>query len=92
MRVTALRKNALRGGFQALSLRSAARAPAACSRLYSSHTGSHTDLAKKNESLEEEMERVASRSQTSVSLKATLDTGLGLLLRDEDDTSGMDTR
>ena len=33
-----------------------------------------------NESLEEELQRLAGYAQTSVSLKATLDTGLGLLL------------
>ncbi|KAL1512086.1 hypothetical protein AB1Y20_005358 [Prymnesium parvum] len=37
-------------------------------------------LSSRTETLEEEMKRLASYPQTSVSLKATLDTGLGLLL------------
>jgi len=110
MRAAALRRTlstpravrpALGGGFQASSLRrgpASCCAPAACTRLYSSHTGSAPksenpdEEAPTNESLQEELERVASKPQTSVSLKATLDTGLGLLLRDGDDSSGMNLR
>jgi len=39
-------------------------------------------LSSSRETLDEEMQRLASYAQTSVSLKATLDTGLGLLLKD----------
>lgn len=56
-------------------------------RLYSSST-----LPGGGETLEEELERMAQRSQTSVSLKATLDTGLGLLLPEGDSGNGMTRR
>lgn len=44
------------------------------------------------ETLEEEMKRLASYAQTSVSLKATLDTGLGLLLPDGDEETSTSRR
>ena len=49
-------------------------------RLQHTRTGISCHPPRK-ESLQEEMARLAANSQTSVSLKATLDTGLGLLLR-----------
>jgi len=58
------------------------------SRLFSSSDYSN----RERESFEEELERVAQRSQTSVSLKATLDTGLGLLLPEGDNSNGMTRR
>jgi pyruvate dehydrogenase kinase 2/3/4 len=61
---------------------------AATSRLYSSST----QPGSTGDALQEELERIAQRSQTSVSLKATLDTGLGLLLPDADSDSGMTRR
>ena len=44
------------------------------------------------ESLDDELHRLAGYQQTSVSLKATLDTGLGLLLPAQDDASGLTRR
>ena len=44
-----------------------------------------------NETLEEELQRLAGYAQTSVSLKATLDTGLGLLLP-ESEGGGLDKK
>ena len=49
------------------------------------YCGSARRSSTQKESLAEEMRRLASYSQTSVSLKATLDTGLGLLLGDKED-------
>lgn len=54
-----------------------------CFRGLSTHPG---------ESLEDEMKRLAGYAQTSVSLKATLDTGLGLLLPSEDDATSLSRR
>ena len=42
---------------------------------------SHPGRAARHESPEGELRRLAGYDQTSVSLKVTLDTGLGLLLR-----------
>ncbi|KAL3913993.1 MAG: hypothetical protein SGPRY_007784 [Prymnesium sp.] len=72
------------------------RARVVCARLYSSritegagsrappqiHAG-HARSLRTAETLEEELKRLASYAQTSVSLKATLDTGLGLLLPEQ---------
>ena len=46
----------------------------------------------RRESLQEEMLELAAYTQTSVSLKATLDTGLGLLLRKDEDRGEMTQR
>ena len=46
----------------------------------------------RNESLDEEMVRLAKYRQTSVSLKATLDTGLGLLLPQKECALGLTSR
>ncbi|OUW47028.1 MAG: hypothetical protein CBD47_05295 [Synechococcus sp. TMED187] len=45
---------------------------------------SHPGRAARHESPEGELRRLAGYDQTSVSLKVTLDTGLGLLLRADD--------
>ena len=44
------------------------------------------------ETLDEELQRLASYSQTSVSLKATLDTGLGLLLKEGEEQTDKSRR
>ena len=48
--------------------------------------------SRPNESLPDEMKRLAGYAQTSVSLKATLDTGLGLLLPSDDGTLSLSRR
>jgi len=45
-----------------------------------------------NESLDEELQRLAGYQQTSVSLKASLDTGLGLLLPQDSQETGLNVR
>lgn len=60
---------------------------------YSSASTFAPDTKHEGERLEDELVRIAQRSQTSVSLKATLDTGLGLLLPEATlDEKGMTRR
>lgn len=57
----------------------------AASRTFSASSSS-------GESLDDELRRLAGYQQTSVSLKASLDTGLGLLLPRDADSTGLDVR
>ena len=50
-------------------------------------SGTSTGSTPQSETLDEELHRLAGYAQTSVSLKATLDTGLGLLLPNDDGSS-----